>query len=222
MIPICRCSCTKTKCAPLCQQNLGACQILSRSCRSSQTSYTVCRVLVICHASIALRSTLLNQHTSNRFCFIIGTIPTELALLTSLTRLELQHNAFHGSIPWQISLLSKQLTQLKLNNNALTGTLPTLLGQLTQLSWFLVNENDLTGTLPTELGTLRRSAVGFCHFDATTVISALETGCGNHLQALYQYVFIGCPAERKLFLWHYPHGTGQPQSSSVLATAGKQ
>lgn len=59
----------------------------------------------------------------------VGTLPTELGLLTAMT-------------------------ELKIYQNSVYGTLPSELGQLTMISKFIFSDNALTGTIPSELGRL--------------------------------------------------------------------
>ena len=79
---------------------------------------------------------------------LIGTLPSSIGLLTSLTKyLWLFNNRIHGTIPSSLSSLSK-LASLRLDENSLTGTVPSSLSLLTFLSTLNLNNNYLTGTLP--------------------------------------------------------------------------
>ncbi|KAJ3248152.1 hypothetical protein HDU77_008235 [Chytriomyces hyalinus] len=84
---------------------------------------------------------------------LTGTIPTELARLTSLTFLILADNQLTGTIPTELGLLTR-LTYIMLHNNRLTGTIPTEFGRLTDLEELGLRDNQLTGTIPTEFGQL--------------------------------------------------------------------
>jgi len=80
---------------------------------------------------------------------IMGTIPTELGLLTNLRRLALYENDFTGSIPTELGVLSDTLETLELNSNHLAGTIPNEMAILTNLVTLLVNDNaNLVGTMP--------------------------------------------------------------------------
>lgn len=73
-----------------------------------------------------------------------GTIPSELALITSLRTLQLELNPFlNGTIP--TALQSTPLTEVFLNENGLSGTLPEFNPNITA---FLAWENNLVGRLP--------------------------------------------------------------------------
>lgn len=82
-----------------------------------------------------------------------GSLPSEVGLLTSLTRLGLNGNVLTGSLPSELGLLTS-LFELRLGRNSLTGTLPSDLGSLTRLSVLVLSGNSMTGTLPSELGLL--------------------------------------------------------------------
>jgi Leucine-rich repeat (LRR) protein len=59
----------------------------------------------------------------------------------------LHDNAFNGSIPITLGLLSN-LTLLDVSGNDLTGPIPPQLGNANQLISLLLNNNNLTGTIP--------------------------------------------------------------------------
>ncbi|KAH9685304.1 protein kinase domain-containing protein [Citrus sinensis] len=115
---------------------------------------------------------------------LTGTIPSELANLSSLQALDLSFNWFYGSIPSSIfnmsSLLSiyfnnntlfgelppnfcnqmsnleycKQLRELSLSSNYFSGTIPKEIGNLTKLTRLNLRQNKLQGEIPEELGNL--------------------------------------------------------------------
>ena len=114
-----------------------------------------------------------------------GTIPgSELRELTELTSLWLGNNDLTGTIPPEISALSK-LTWLTLPNNTLTGTLPVdmFLG-LTKLTALDLFNNHLEGPIPISLGDL-------------TLLESLDL-CGNQLSGTI-------PEEMKFFLENLNH-----------------
>mmetsp|Transcript_56230 Transcript_56230/g.136284 ORF Transcript_56230/g.136284 Transcript_56230/m.136284 type:complete len:976 (+) Transcript_56230:384-3311(+) len=78
-----------------------------------------------------------------------GTLPSQLGLLTSLFWFTMTGNMLTGSIPEQIASLPL-LRSFALNQNQLTGTIPPiLLGKNeAQLRYFIVDQNHLTGTIP--------------------------------------------------------------------------
>lgn len=82
-----------------------------------------------------------------------GSIPSELGLFTSLTRLDLGDNELTSTIPTEVGLLTG-LQRLDLRGNALTATLPSELGSLNDLGALWVQDNDLSSTIPVQLGEL--------------------------------------------------------------------
>jgi hypothetical protein len=61
---------------------------------------------------------------------LIGSIPTEIGNMTSLTYLVFTQNLLTGVIPSELQYLQK-LKSLDLNNNRLSGTIPFELANLT-------------------------------------------------------------------------------------------
>ncbi len=84
---------------------------------------------------------------------LVGTIPSELGNLSSMTRLNVQGNSLSGSIPASLGNLSN-LTSLYLAQNDLTGTIPASIGNLSNLERMNLQSNDLSGSIPDELGNL--------------------------------------------------------------------
>ena len=82
-----------------------------------------------------------------------GSIPPELASLSSLERLSLSNNQLSGRIPPQMGNLST-LVELFLHSNHLSGLVPPELGRLSSLEQLLLASNELSGRIPPELGRL--------------------------------------------------------------------
>lgn len=76
---------------------------------------------------------------------LVGTIPSSISNLTSLTQFHAYSNSLSGSIPSLASNTALQL--LDLHNNQLTGSVPSLTTN-TNLLQFLVGTNQLTGSIP--------------------------------------------------------------------------
>ncbi|KAM7515747.1 hypothetical protein LguiA_005330 [Lonicera macranthoides] len=72
----------------------------------------------------------------------------------NLTYFELSVNELYGSIPPQISALSK-LKYLDLSANLFSGIIPPEIGHLTNLETLHFFENQLTGSIPREIGQLK-------------------------------------------------------------------
>jgi len=85
------------------------------------------------------------------------TIPTEIGLLTKLTRLEFYSDELVGTFPSELFQLT-QLTTLEVLNNFLTGTFPFEaadgawgLRSLSNLESLWMNGNNFTGTIPSNI-----------------------------------------------------------------------
>jgi hypothetical protein len=102
---------------------------------------------------------------------LTGTIPTEIAVLTSLIQLQLSDCDLDGRLPLDFLLVMPKLERLIVAYNRLTGTIP---GDIiftnyrtinrdsssnailySPLHGFNIGDNRMTGTLPTTLGLLR-------------------------------------------------------------------
>lgn len=83
-----------------------------------------------------------------------GTLPSEIALLTSLTDLHLESNRFYGTIPSEIFQNLPDLLYLNLNTNEFDGTLQLGPGALQSLRSLLMDKNQLKGTLQEDFGDL--------------------------------------------------------------------
>jgi len=82
-----------------------------------------------------------------------GRIPTEIALLTGLTHLNLAKNELDGPIPTEMGFLTN-LRYLNLIDTDLTGTLPTELATMKAIQTMNIDDNSLVGTIPTQFGLL--------------------------------------------------------------------
>ena len=80
-----------------------------------------------------------------------GFIPSALADLTGLRRLDLDDNALSGPLPPLLSGLTS-LQQVYVSGNSLAGPLPPQWAALPNLRFLFLNGNDLSGALPPEWG----------------------------------------------------------------------
>ncbi|KAL2317006.1 hypothetical protein Fmac_030882 [Flemingia macrophylla] len=76
-----------------------------------------------------------------------GTIPHQIANLSTLTHLVMNDNAFNGSIPKEIGEL-RSLEQLVLYENQLSGTIPPAIGMLVNIIEIDLAHNSIYGTIP--------------------------------------------------------------------------
>ncbi|KAH7426380.1 hypothetical protein KP509_11G099100 [Ceratopteris richardii] len=83
-----------------------------------------------------------------------GTIPSKsIALLHSLTFLNLSRNSLSGELPDDLGDLSN-LKALDLSHNLFTGVIPVSLGRLRSLLHLNISSNYLNGSIPGELASL--------------------------------------------------------------------
>jgi hypothetical protein len=81
-----------------------------------------------------------------------------------VTRVDLGGNNMIGTIPADLGLLTT-LTYFVVRNNRLAGTLPASIGQWTALTVFDVSINRLTGTVPASIGIWSQIQNAFFHFN---------------------------------------------------------
>jgi len=78
---------------------------------------------------------------------ILGSVPEFLMKMSSLERLELEHNSLTGTLPWTLGQL-QSLKYLNIADNSLEGTLPSSFNLLVRLRYLLAEKNRFTGTIP--------------------------------------------------------------------------
>jgi len=85
---------------------------------------------------------------------LAGSIPSELALLSSLTSLNLGYNYnMSGMIPTWLGTMTN-LQYLNLFYAGLSGTIPTEIGNMTNLNYLYLSWNSLSGSIPSSIGNL--------------------------------------------------------------------
>lgn len=90
----------------------------------------------------------LYQHLQLNNNNLHGSLPPELALLTSLKTISMKSNSIYGPLPTELGLLTA-LEDLSLSTNRIRRSLPTELGLLSDSLMALhLSHNDLTGSLP--------------------------------------------------------------------------
>jgi len=92
---------------------------------------------------------------------VIGSIPTEVALLKKMADLRLHKNSLTGEIPIEMFRNMEELNRLDLYDNKLHGTISPEVINLEKLSQFRIKGNDFSGTIPTELGSLPLTSAWF-------------------------------------------------------------
>jgi hypothetical protein len=84
---------------------------------------------------------------------LVGTFPTELALLRSLRKLHLSNNDISGTLPSEIGSM-QNLLRLELPNTQISGTIPFEIGLCQNLEHIDIIETKISGSIPTEIGKL--------------------------------------------------------------------
>ena len=84
---------------------------------------------------------------------LVGTIPSQLGDIVSLTYLRLSSNELSGSLPSAIADLYN-LEELDISDNKLSGTVPSDLGGLTRLLTLQINDNEFIGRIHQSFLTL--------------------------------------------------------------------
>lgn len=82
-----------------------------------------------------------------------GTLSPEIAVIKSLSTLNLEGNYITGGIPAEFGNLTNLVT-LDLGNNSLIDQIPSSLGNLKNLRFLTLSQNHLTGSIPETLSTL--------------------------------------------------------------------
>jgi len=131
-----------------CVRNGAALVLLVFSCRVFAETIEQTTIYQACMASPS-NCTVLDLDWRQ----LTGTVPTELATLTSLTLIHFFYNRLVGTIPSELGTITG-LTEISLGGNQLTSTIPTEFGSLTHLRDMRLYTNQLTGTIPSELGAL--------------------------------------------------------------------
>ncbi|KAL3929375.1 MAG: hypothetical protein SGBAC_012240 [Bacillariaceae sp.] len=78
---------------------------------------------------------------------LVGTVPTEIGLLTDLVSLRTSDNPITGTIPSEIGSLSS-LEHLSLSATFMAGSIPTEVARMTSLTYLSLHDTVLTGAIP--------------------------------------------------------------------------
>ena len=63
----------------------------------------------------------------------MGTLPTQIGLMTAMRATSLSDNSITGTLPTQIGLMTAMESYFDLSDNSITGTLPTQIGLMTAM-----------------------------------------------------------------------------------------
>ncbi|CAB9529530.1 Leucine Rich Repeat [Seminavis robusta] len=83
---------------------------------------------------------------------IASTIFTQIGQMTQLTNLRLFSLDLTGTIPSEVGLLSHTLEELSLLDNQLTGSLPEQFWQLSQVETIMLGHNSFSGSIASDIG----------------------------------------------------------------------
>lgn len=133
---------------------------------------------------------------------LIGTIPEELSLLTTLIAIDVSSNSLSGEIPPSLHRLTL-LQGLRLDANQLSGTLFGNMTSFRDLSGFLVSQNSLTGAIPdfSDMPNLVDFAIGDNPLQGTFPNLSASTGLGEkccilRLSLYFILLIVSLPIER--------------------------
>ena len=115
---------------------------------------------------------------------LVGTIPSSIGNLSSLTQLQLFDNQLSGSIPMQIGSLLNLVT-LGLENNQFSGVIPETMGNLTIATSITLGNNLLTDSVPvtfTNLTSLEQLEVQNNRLEVFPDLSGIGTLTGLKLE----------------------------------------
>lgn len=113
---------------------------------------------------------------------LVGSIPTELGLLSDLELLGMENGGLGGPIPSQLGQLSN-LYFIDMDYNELSGSLPTELYQLTLLEQLDLNSNLLTGNIEGAAAFVRMEFMQF-HENFFTGTVPNDIGTFSNLRTL--------------------------------------
>lgn len=108
---------------------------------------------------------------------LLGTLPTDLFLLTSVRLLDVGANDLTGTIPTEIGFMTS-LTKLSLaTNKGFTGMLPTEIGRLTMLESGFFHDTKFVGNLTATICPTFYARGGDLWADCREVACACCTNC---------------------------------------------
>jgi hypothetical protein len=122
---------------------------------------------------------------------LVGSLPDDLAQLSTLQQIDLAHNRINGTLP-DFELLSS-LEFLIMNNNSLSGQLPGHTFTLPQLKVIDFGENSLNGSIPAAVGL--SDSLEFINLNHNHNFSGpipSELGNGNISMSLRHLTLSGC------------------------------
>jgi len=112
---------------------------------------------------VAALSSLGELHVYNNS--IGGTLPSELGSLTNLNFLDLEVNGLQGTLFMpELLKTAGTLKYFRGSDNKFVGSIPTWIGNLTGLRELWATDNSLTGSIPNEITSLTNLGMFLFHF----------------------------------------------------------
>ena len=125
--------------------------------------------------TLAMQSSLKELHLNNNK--IVGSVPDEIGSVRKLEKLRLDFNRLDGPIPRSALTHLSNLIEFNIDGNAFTGSLPSNMSAMTKLTLLSAAENKLTGTLPHSMGHL--STLEKLHLNQNDLSSNFPSSFGN-------------------------------------------
>ncbi|CAB9519794.1 expressed unknown protein [Seminavis robusta] len=113
-----------------------------------------------------------------------GELPEEVGSLTNMKDLTLRQLVLTGSLPSTLGRLG-QLTSLKMDKNWFHGSIPSEFGRMENIQHIYLSRNNLSGPLPSDLGVLPNLEVLSIHSNAISGMIPTELGLLPKLQKAY-------------------------------------
>ena len=113
-----------------------------------------------------------------------GTIPSQIGLLTKLVSLWLSDTQLSGTVPEELYMWLSPLEWLDLSNSALSGTISNNIGLLTNLGRLYLSGNKFHGTVPATPESLEH-----LHVNGNDLTGTMpESLCRNQFQKTASFV----------------------------------
>lgn len=85
---------------------------------------------------------------------LVGTLPSSIGDLHSLTAFDVSTNTLSGTIPSSIGDWNNAIATIKMHDNLFTGSIPSSVGTLRRLVYLDLSVNSLFGTIPSSFSAL--------------------------------------------------------------------
>jgi Leucine-rich repeat (LRR) protein len=131
-------------------------------------------------------STIIGLHFDNSS--IIGTLPSELSILTNIRELNMDSNQIGGKIPSWLNQWAS-LEVIDLDHNLLTGSIPLSLYSLSTLRVLDLDSNTLTGTISESGLENWVGSLYFLQLDFNQFVGSVPKNLGRFAELQYLSIF---------------------------------